>query len=265
MIPDRGLPTNRAHAPVWLALGAALSLASACGGAASTTPTASAGSGGAAGSNAQAGTTTSAGSVATSGGPSGGSGHAGGAPAGGAGGANANGGAKANGGGSGQSCALSECFVATVCVDHCGGAIVSSGCCSCVAPAVDEQSCGGSSGSAGSTAVDCQGPGLPKGFPSFDRSCSESSPCSAVVHQLNCCGTRIVTGISATEVARFTAAEQTCEAQYPECECAQGATTTDTGQVVSGLDAPVECHMGTCTTYTPFAASAFEFQPSSPW
>jgi hypothetical protein len=61
----------------------------------------------------------------------------------------------------------------------------------------------------------------------------------------------VVTGINATEVARFTAAEQTCEAQYPACGCAEGATTTDTGQVVTGLNAPVECLTGTCTTYTP--------------
>jgi hypothetical protein len=34
-----------------------------------------------------------------------------------------------------------ECFVAEQCLDHCGGTVVYLGCCACVAPAVNKNSC----------------------------------------------------------------------------------------------------------------------------
>jgi len=58
-------------------------------------------------------------------------------------------GGASNGGSAGSaSCAISECFRATTCVASCGGKVVSSGCCPCVAPAIDELTCAGSGGGA---------------------------------------------------------------------------------------------------------------------
>ena len=110
---------------------------------------------------------------------------------------------------------------------------------------------GGGGGTGGSSsAVDCHLKD-PTGFPSFDRTCSTLNDCTAVSHQISCCGTRVLTGIKTSELTRFNAAEQACEAQYPACGCAQSPTTTDTGQVATSASEPVECLMGTCTTYVP--------------
>ncbi|HEY4102854.1 MAG TPA: hypothetical protein VGM44_03150 [Polyangiaceae bacterium] len=38
-----------------------------------------------------------------------------------------------------------ECLVANTCLDHCGGAVVYTGCCECVPPAVNKNSCAGAS------------------------------------------------------------------------------------------------------------------------
>jgi hypothetical protein len=108
---------------------------------------------------------------------------------------------------------------------------------------------GGSAGSGGTEAVDCSK--RPIQFPSFDRSCSMPSDCVAAVHQLTCCGTRVVTGIKASELARFNAAEMTCESQYPACGCAEQPMQTDTGQVAAGMAVAVECQANVCTTYLP--------------
>ncbi len=41
-------------------------------------------------------------------------------------------------------CAVTECFVANTCLDKCGGSVVYTGCCECVPPAVNQNTCGGS-------------------------------------------------------------------------------------------------------------------------
>ncbi len=45
------------------------------------------------------------------------------------------------GAGKGNACDQQECFVANTCLDHCGGSVVYTGCCACVSPAVDANSC----------------------------------------------------------------------------------------------------------------------------
>ena len=112
---------------------------------------------------------------------------------------------------------------------------------------------GGGSAQAGSagtaSGIECSSNG--DGFPTFDRSCGTTEDCVAVVHQRNCCGTRIITGINSAELARFDESETACRADYPACECAQGPTTTDTGQTAPGSAVPAACSAGICTTYVP--------------
>jgi hypothetical protein len=77
---------------------------------------------------------------------------AGGASAGGRGGGGAQAGGATSGGtsaggantGGANACTISECFVANTCLDKCGGTVVYAGCCDCVAPAVSQNTCGGS-------------------------------------------------------------------------------------------------------------------------
>lgn len=145
----------------------------------------------------------------------------------------------------GQSCTDRACCVGLVCA---GGCVMMPG------------ATGGSSGSGGSggasstggtsSGVNCS-PTKPSAFPTFDRSCSSLNDCSAVVHRVDCCGTVVITGIKSSELTRFNAAEQTCDSQYPACGCHNSPTMTDSGQTPTSTSAPVECLMGTCTTYVP--------------
>jgi hypothetical protein len=58
------------------------------------------------------------------------------------------------GGGGAPSCDIKECLRANVCLDHCGGTVVYTGCCACEAPTVDELSCGaGGAGPGGGNAA----------------------------------------------------------------------------------------------------------------
>lgn len=52
-------------------------------------------------------------------------------------------GATGHGGGKGSLCEIKECFVAITCLDKCGGVVVSSGCCACVPPTVNQATCSG--------------------------------------------------------------------------------------------------------------------------
>ena len=84
----------------------------------------------------------------TSGSSSAGSAHAGAPPSGGAGsgGLNSNAG---NSGGAGLDCEIVTCFRAVVCLDQCGGKVVSSGCCPCGEGTVDELTCRAAGGHGG--------------------------------------------------------------------------------------------------------------------
>jgi len=115
-------------------------------------------------------------------------------------------------------------------------------------------------GSGGSTAAGAPGGGTGgagaqtacSDFPVFERGCWDDAWCVTAFHQIDCCGTRIATGIFHTEVAAFDSAEALCVSTYGVCDCAAGLTTTDTGQTTSDESAiAVQCRSGLCTTYVP--------------
>ncbi len=88
----------------------------------------------------------------------------------------------------------------------------------------------------------------------IDRHCLSDGECASATHQTNCCGTEIITGISASESARFATLEAACVASYPGCGCASGPTTTDSGETVTDPSAvQVGCITrgpgGVCMTY----------------
>jgi len=84
-------------------------------------------------------------------------------------------------------------------------------------------------------------------LPSFDRGCSADADCIVAVHQINCCGTEIATGLNHSERAAFDSFEAACVVTYPGCGCASLETMADDGTTGWG-DASVSCVVGTCTT-----------------
>jgi hypothetical protein len=62
-------------------------------------------------------------------------------------------------GAGGATCNIPECLRANVCLDKCGGNVLSSGCCTCPASTVEESSCtaAGGQGSGGQGSSDCAG------------------------------------------------------------------------------------------------------------
>jgi hypothetical protein len=127
------------------------------------------------------------------------------------------------------------------------------------APPIDSADDGGSSRGdagvdAGSAKLDCTI--RPSAFPAFDRSCAQAADCAVVAHQRDCCGTRVMLGIRADQVASFAAAETQCEAQYPACGCAEQTPTADDGTTFdaqASLPASPECidHMCRSTFKSP--------------
>jgi hypothetical protein len=165
----------------------------------------------------------------------------------------------AAGSGGGVSCGPSVCQPGQKCCDSsCGICSVGNICPAIQCPAAGGAggaSAGGGGGGTGGTGGNASGVDChltkPSAFPTFDRSCSTPGDCAAVVHRVDCCGTVVITGINSSELARFNAAEQICDPEYPACGCRQSPTMTDSGQTATGATEPVECLTGTCTTYVP--------------
>jgi len=92
----------------------------------------------------------------------------------------------------------------------------------------------------------------PPAWPVFDRTCWDDLWCSVALHQVNCCGTVIATGILHPEVEKFDLAEAVCRQQIGFCDCLAGPTKTDTGQVTNdAAQIKVACRSNVCTTYVP--------------
>ena len=75
-------------------------------------------------------------------------------------------------------------------------------------------------GTGGAGAVDCSK--QPIVFPSFERGCTNAQSCVVEAHQIDCCGSQLITGINHSAKVAYEAAEKTCESQYPACGCAAG-------------------------------------------
>jgi hypothetical protein len=84
----------------------------------------------------------------------------------------------------------------------------------------------------------------------LDHSCTVDADCFAGRRIINCCGTARVVGLRVADKATFDQLEPQCDASYPACGCAMGATTTDDGSVMKlNGNAGVACVQGTCTTF----------------
>jgi hypothetical protein len=98
--------------------------------------------------------------------------------------------------------------------------------------------------------VQCSG-AAQASFPSFPNTCKGDTDCFAAFHQINCCGTQIGYGLATCAKDVFTAAETTCEGQYPGCDCALFPTLCEDGfTAMNGNgDVGVHCKAGQCRTF----------------
>jgi hypothetical protein len=107
----------------------------------------------------------------------------------------------------------------------------------------------------GTAEVSCGG--ATPSFPSFAGPCTTDGDCTAVLHQVDCCGKFAAIGILADRQAAFATAEATCEHQYPACDCDPGQTTAQDGQVVPAPgDLGAACKAGQCSSYVFDACAA---------
>jgi hypothetical protein len=100
-------------------------------------------------------------------------------------------------------------------------------------------------------------------FPGFDKACDGAYQCGVGLHQTDCCGNRVALGLVASQMDAFDDAEAICDAQYPDCECAQGPIAADDGgSTYDPAEIKVACVDGECRTFVNpcAAAEAFEAQ-----
>ena len=105
---------------------------------------------------------------------------------------------------------------------------------------------------AGDTAiqgVSCSG--SPVKFPQFAKTCANDADCFVALHQINCCGTLGAFGLAGAEKAAFAAAEAQCQAQYPDCKCAQQPTMGEDGYTTKDTDFKAVCQAGLCRAVVP--------------
>jgi hypothetical protein len=81
------------------------------------------------------------------------------------------------------------------------------------------------------------------------RACAASADCVVADHQIDCCGTHIVTGIRADADVLFQPAEARCRDSYGDCKCATRVTVADDGSSqTADTTAAVSCQAGRCVT-----------------
>jgi hypothetical protein len=107
----------------------------------------------------------------------------------------------------------------------------------------------GSGGAGGSVAVDCAG--SPPTFPTFSKACTADTDCFIAIHQTDCCGSTAAIGLNVSQQAAFQAAEKTCDAMYPGCQCMGSGPVAEDGKVGTLSQLEVNCQMGKCMTSVP--------------
>lgn len=104
-------------------------------------------------------------------------------------------------------------------------------------------------GDAAIQGVSCSG--SPVKFPQFAKTCASDADCFVALHQINCCGTLGAFGLAAGEKAAFAAAEAQCQAQYPDCKCAQQPTMGEDGYTTKDTDFKAVCQDSQCRAVVP--------------
>ncbi|MFI5299920.1 MAG: hypothetical protein ACHREM_17670 [Polyangiales bacterium] len=94
-------------------------------------------------------------------------------------------------------------------------------------------------------------------FGESTKQCHAASECTFYVHQTDCCGDTVLTGVTKAALAAVTACESTWDKHFPGCGCAEGPPKTDDGKTTTfGATPTVTCGDfttggGICLTSTP--------------
>ena len=146
-----------------------------------------------------------------------------------------------------------ECICAPGCGEfQCIDDVWSCECVDCGGTDTDPgTSTGGDTDTTGGLDIDCTA--NPPVFPPFHNPpCMTDDECAVGLHQIDCCGTFEAWGIAAADADAFAAAEATCEAQFPVCECPMQPTKADDGKVGDGPNAfAAICKDNTCQSIVP--------------
>jgi hypothetical protein len=93
--------------------------------------------------------------------------------------------------------------------------------------------------------------------PSAFRTCSATSDCAVLVHEISCCGTLHASGIRADEQTRFATAAAACGDSPAVCDCIAAPTVADDNSRADAGPARAVCIDGLCTsTFTTPSAGA---------
>ena len=95
-------------------------------------------------------------------------------------------------------------------------------------------------------------------FDALDRSCTSAEDCVLVQHQIDCCGTILIMGLTSSEQPGFAALEQYCAAQFPLCGCAAQGMMLEDGSLIDfgATTAVADCIEERCQSRNSAATSA---------
>ena len=94
--------------------------------------------------------------------------------------------------------------------------------------------------------MECGTQGLmaPKPF----KFCNNVSECDTVTRLADCCGSKIVVGITKGAKANFAGMESKCSSSMPMCDCLSKPTTAEDGGVIGDAPPGLKCSYGACFT-----------------
>ena len=84
----------------------------------------------------------------------------------------------------------------------------------------------------------------------FDRRCSLEADCAVLHHQVDCCGSEVVLGLSAQGLAAAQQQERACVVAGPLCRCAAQETVAEDGKTFpNAASLKVRCTAGRCESF----------------
>lgn len=84
----------------------------------------------------------------------------------------------------------------------------------------------------------------------WQNACVDDADCALGFHQVNCCGSLVAWGVSASEAPAFEAAEAACQASYPLCGCMGQPTLAQDGNTGNAFEEfGVACQQGACRSF----------------
>ena len=84
----------------------------------------------------------------------------------------------------------------------------------------------------------------------FLRVCATEFNCALLNHQVDCCGSEVVIGVSSISLTAAQNLERSCVAQGPLCRCAAKETLAEDGKTFpDGAALKLRCKAGRCESF----------------